>query len=118
MHSSTKAKTISSTLLMIFRSFFIFVVDFALWVRYLESPDSTLLRCGQKAAASKLGTNAVLPVSRLRVLSGAFLFLAPLVIICLSSCGDGFLMVAMICKNDFVLFTHGCYLCAVFLSPS
>ena len=54
--------------------FLFFGVDFLPGLRYLESPDSTLLRCGQKAAASKLGTNAVLPVSRLQVMPGAFLF--------------------------------------------
>lgn len=75
---------------IVFHCFSVFEVDFLLVLRYLESPDGTLQRCGQKAAASKLGTNAVLPVSRLRVMSGAFLFRKVLIIVCLPSRGDGF----------------------------
>ena len=49
-------------------------IDFFLRLIYHECPDSTLQRCGQKAVASKLGTNAVLPASRPRFMTGAFFF--------------------------------------------
>jgi len=70
------------------------MVDFSLIPGYREAPDSTLQRWRQEAATSKLGTNAVLPASRLRGISGAFLFL---IFLFLLAGGHDCIVVSFVC---------------------